>query len=271
MTPLGVRRVLVLVTALLLVRLSIGAGQTDLTKEQIREFLLTARIIQSVPIGKGVTQPIRLTLTDGTLTHDAAFQRVDEWKMQKRFADGTMELNFVDSYKYNLAAYALAELLGLDDMMPVTVERRWRGSNGSLTWWVDVLMEEGERLKQNIPAPDTEAWNRQMLRMRVFSTLVADTDRNVGNVIIDRDWKLWMIDFTRAFRRATELEYPGDLPRCDRALLDALQRLTKDAIRQAVGRRLSSREIDAVMARRDLLTAHFQKLITERGEAAVLY
>jgi hypothetical protein len=34
-------------------------------------------------------------------------------------ASGSTELNFVDSYKYNIAAYALAEMLGVEDMLPV--------------------------------------------------------------------------------------------------------------------------------------------------------
>jgi hypothetical protein len=61
------------------------------------------------------------------------------------------------------------------------------------------MMEEGERLKKKLPVPNPEPWNQQMYRMRVFTQLVADTDRNVGNVLIGTDWKLWMIDFTRAF------------------------------------------------------------------------
>ena len=47
-------------------------------------------------------------------------------KPTMQLASGT-ELNFVDSYKYNIAAYRLAELLGIDDMLPVYVERKWEG------------------------------------------------------------------------------------------------------------------------------------------------
>ena len=36
-------------------------------------------------------------------------------KPTMQLASGT-ELDFVDSYRYNIAAYGLAELLGLDDM-----------------------------------------------------------------------------------------------------------------------------------------------------------
>ena len=69
-----------------------------------------------------------------------------------------------------------------------------------------------------------------MFRMRLFTQLVADEDRNTGNVLITSDWKLWMIDFTRAFRRNKQLLAPGDVTRCDRQLLEKLKALTKEQV-----------------------------------------
>src|SRR2546426_325644 len=97
----------------------------------MKQFLLNAKVVQSKHTGKGITSPWRLTLRDGTVTHDGGFQSVDEHKARMEFANGTVELNFVDSYKYNIAAYALAELLGVDDMLPVYVERKWNGRSKS--------------------------------------------------------------------------------------------------------------------------------------------
>jgi hypothetical protein len=82
---------------------------TTLSKEQIMHFLLTAKIIASKQSAKGITHPWRLTLSDGTITHDASFQPINEFKSTLQFANGDSEVNFVDSYKYNLAAYSLAE------------------------------------------------------------------------------------------------------------------------------------------------------------------
>jgi hypothetical protein len=241
----------------------------------MRDFLLTAKITRSRDIGKGVTSPKRLTLTDGTVTHDAAFQAVDERQSVATLKGGgrsaAVEMNFVDAWRYNMAAYALAELLGLDHMMPVHVERRWSGRVGSLSWWADTLMEEGERLKRKIQPPDATDWNHQMYRMRVFAALTRDTDRNVGNVLITPEWKVMMIDFTRAFRLQTELIYAKDLGKIDRALLPRLEALTKDGIKQAVGDYLTTAEIEAVIKRRDVIVAHFKKLIADLGESAVLY
>ncbi len=41
------------------------------------------------------------------------------------------ELMFADSYHFNIAAYRLARLLGLEDMVPVSIERRWNGRVGA--------------------------------------------------------------------------------------------------------------------------------------------
>jgi hypothetical protein len=242
-----------------------------LPREQIRQFLETAPIIKGKATVKGVTRPMRVTLSDGTLTHDAAFSTVDEHKNVERFEGGRVELDFVDSYKFSLAAYKIAELVGLDDMMPVHVEREWRGQKGALAWWVDAKMDEGERLKNKVPVPNPAAWNEQMYRMRVFMQLVADTDRNVGNLLIDADWKLWMIDFTRAFRRTKSVLSDKDLKKCDRELLAKLRALTVEQVAAATRPYLTKAEIVPLMARRDQIVKLFDALAARNGEAQVLY
>jgi hypothetical protein len=62
--------------------------EPNLTDEQKEAFLLKAQVVKSKPIGKGVTSPWRLTLSDGALTHDAAFVSVDERKAFMRFESG---------------------------------------------------------------------------------------------------------------------------------------------------------------------------------------
>ena len=211
-----------------------------------------------------------MTLTDGTLTHDAAFQSIDEFQRRADFSSST-EFNFRDSYHFNIAAYELAKLLGLGDMMPVTVERKYEGHLGSLSWWEPVKWDEQERQKQNLQPPDVDAWNKQMNRMWVFSQLVYDTDRNMGNILISADWKLWMIDFTRAFRPHHELEDPRRMVMCDRQLLERLRRLDEREVLEKTKPHLAKGDVKAIMARRDLIVAYFEKLVAEKGENAVLY
>ena len=248
------------------------AADTPLSVEQQARFLQNARIVKRHDIGKGITHPMRLTLTDGTITHDAAFSSVNERIPIMRFDSGRTEIDFVDSYKYSVAAFRLAELLGLTDMMPVTVERVVDGQPGSVSWWVDdVKLDEGQRLKEKLSAPDPDAWNKQMYRMRLFTQLVADTDRNTGNVLITSDWRLWMIDFTRAFRRSHQLIAPGDVTRCDHELLSRLRTLTRASVSTQTRGVLGGAEIDALMARRDAILSLVDGLVQSQGEARVLY
>jgi len=247
-----------------------GADQPSLTKDQIKQFLLTAKVIASHQSSKGITSPWRLTLSDGTITHDASFQAIDEHKTSMQLATGGTELNFVDSYKYNIAAYALAELLGMDDMVPVYVERKWQGNAGSLSWWLPVKMDEADR-KQQIFAPDSDAWNKQMYKIRVFDQLVYDNDPNLTNVLIGQNWELYRVDFSRAFRLKKDLRNPDDLVRCDRQLLEKLKALDAAQLAEKTKHYLSKDEVKAVMARRDKIVERFQKLVAEKGENEILY
>jgi hypothetical protein len=266
-------RLLVVVTAVFMI-CPVTLTATDesaLSKGQIRQFLLTAKVVNSHESKKGITHTSRLTLSDGTLTHDASFQPIDEHRAVMRFADGHAEIGFVDSYKYNLAAYALAELIGFDDMMPVYVERKWRGQIGSLSWWLPVKMDEAEHLKRKLAPPDQAAWNNQMYKIRVFDELVCDTDPNLTNVLIGEDWKLWRIDFTRAFRTSKEVKDPLNLVRCDRQLFEKLKALNANELAEKTQQYLTNDEMKSVLARRDKIVERFQKLIAEKGENQVLY
>lgn len=246
------------------------AEDAALSKDEIKKFLLTAKVVNVKDSKKGITGTLRLTLSDGKITHDASFQPIDVHQNKMEFASGT-ELNFVDSYKYNIAAYTLAEMLGIEDMLPVYVERKYKGDTGSLSWWLPVKMDEADRVKRKISAPDADAWNDQMYRIRVFDELVFDTDANLTNVLIGEDWKIWRIDFTRAFRPQKELKSPKNLVRCDRQLLEKLKNLDGEQLTERTKRYLTKDEVKAVMARRDKIVARFQQLVAENGEASVLY
>jgi hypothetical protein len=251
------------------------AQQARLTPDQQRDFLLKAKIIDSRPIGRGITGSLRLTLSDGTLTHDASFQSINDRTSdaaRRRGEKRAGELNFVDSYLYNLAAYEISRLLGLDDMMPATVERRWQGKTGSLTWWVDgVLMDEAGRETSPVQPPQPIEFHRQRMRMAVFAELVGDVDRNKGNILYTKDWRVVMIDFTRAFRLHRDLREPKPLLSIERSLWKRLQELTSASLRRATDRFLTLEESGAVMRRQGRLVEHYTRLISERGEGPVLY
>jgi hypothetical protein len=110
-----------------------------------------------------------------------------------------------------------------------------------------------------------------MYKVRVLDQLLYDTDPNLTNVLITEDWKIWRIDFTRAFRQFHDLQDPKDLVQCDRRLLEKLRQLSYDEVLDKTKPHLSKSEVKAVMVRRDKIVAYFEKLVAQKGEGAVLY
>ena len=101
--------------------------------------------------------------------------------------------------------------------------------------------------------------------------MVYDMDRNQTNMLITEDWKLWMIDFTRAFRPKRKLEEPRRLVMCDRELLERLRQLKEEEVLEATKPYLNKGRVRALLARRDKIVQHFETLITQKGEVFVLY
>lgn len=245
--------------------LSAAAAETDREKEI---FLSRAKIVSAKSLSVGITLSQRLTLTDGALTHDAHFQTVDDFKPVFQGRTGS-EVSFRDSYRYNIAAYRLDRLIGLG-MTPVSVERKYRGDTGALTWWVDnVIMMELDRWNKDIEPPNKEAWNHQMYQARLFNELVYNTDPNLGNLLIDKDWKIWLIDFTRAFRTRKTLRNEENLNRVDRRVWEKLLQLDESALKRSMGKILLKPEIEGLLARRDVIAAMVRARIAREGEAAV--
>src|SRR5580698_1515283 len=92
-----------------------------LTYDQQEAFLKTAKITAAKGSKKGVTGTVRVTMTDGKITHDASVQRIDEYQAVFQAADGKTEMNFKDTYKFNIAGWRLAKMLGIEDMVPPSV------------------------------------------------------------------------------------------------------------------------------------------------------
>jgi hypothetical protein len=241
-----------------------------LTCEEQEQFLKEAEIVASAPIGKGITKPWRLTLRKGPRTHTAAFQSIDRAKDDVSFRGGRRERLFKDFYGYNIAAYRLARLLGYDDLVPVSIRRRWKGQDGALTWWIEKKWDEDERLKAGVSPPNQLAWERQVYLARAFTALVQDTDRNLGNQLVTADFHLWMIDFTRAFRYGSTLEGTATLRKVDRRFYERLQSLSDEAIKAEIESWVDGPAVKALLARRRAMVAHFAAIIAERGEAIVL-
>ncbi len=257
--------------AVVLLTLGQAAPTAPLDYAATRKFLLAGKILKIKTLSTGVTRPRRVTLTDGTLTHDAVFQTVEEAKSIERFPTGRVEIDFRDSWHFNVAAFELARAIGLEGMVPACVERVIRSERGSLCWWVVWKWDEQMRVQQQLRPPDPVGWQRQWDVMRVFRELVDDTDRNQTNMLITEDWRVWMVDFSRAFRKTHALRAPAQLQRCPRTLLERLRTLDAPTVRAAAGTHLRPAEVEAVLIRRRLIVEHFDALVAAKGADAVLF
>jgi hypothetical protein len=242
----------------------------QLSDTELELFLKTAPLKSHKILETGTTRSIRATLSDGKLTHDVHVQCIDIYKPVWKGREGGVEKNFRDSWKFNVAGYRLAKMLGLD-MVPMSVERDFEGKPCSYTWWLDdIWVTEAERRDKGIKPPTSDFWTDQLNIIRVYDQLIYNTDRNQGNLLITPEWKVWMIDHTRAFRAESKLLKPDMLKRCDARLLTAIRNLNTLSLKQQLGPWLRPEEISALLNRRALIVAHYEKEIREHGEDSVL-
>jgi hypothetical protein len=243
-----------------------SVAQVFASRAEIEEFLLKGRIVKAKGTGLGITNPLKLTLDDGRVQHYAVFKSVDERKPGVTQLSGSTEIDFKDSWMFEVAAYELDKLLGLD-MVPVTVERTYRGQRGSLQFWIDNCIMESDRLKRKLNPPDPTSWKQQIFKVRVFDNLVYNIDRNLGNLLITPEWKCYMIDHSRSFKNVDALKSPKDLTYFSRSLVEALRKLDEQTVKASCDKYLTIYEIQTMLRRRDKIVQLYNSLLAEKGES----
>jgi len=257
-----------LIAPALMAQAPVPSTTSNLTCEVMESFLRTAKIGTQKETSKGITRPKHAVLDDGKMKHDAGIQTVHDSKARFESQRG-IELNFKDWWEFNVAGYELAKMLELN-MVPPYVERKLPGQPGSVTWWISGMMEL-DRKQKKLESPDLDKWNKEMYVIRVFNQLIGNMDDNLTNFIIDKNWNLWMIDFTRAFRATRELPSPKNLVQCDRRLLANLRKLDKETLASRLGKYLIVMEMDGLLSRRDKIVKFFDDESAKKGQAAVLF
>jgi len=242
-------------------------------REKWEKFLEDAEITEfSQPLSEreARTKPWRLRLEKDGVTRYAWWKNV-EGRVQ----------GFLEGWKWEIAAYRLDKLLGLN-MVPPCIEKRFQEERGSCSLEIDVKMMYRELIEQNIEIPPQYAHStlRAVFLMRAWDNLIANQDRNWGDILITEDWRVILIDHSRTFRTSkkskTRLIYEGkeekepimELPR---VFVENLKGLTFEKIRDAVGAYLKDKEIEAVLIRRDLMLKDIDRLIEKFGEDRFLY
>ena len=157
---------------------------------------------------------------------------------------------FKESYKTEIAAYELDKLLKMD-MVPPSVERELQGSNGAAQLWVENVVDATDA-----GSPDEANrthWERQLVRMTMFDTLIGNRERNRRNMLRDREWNLILIDHSRAFGTVTE---PAQkLSRIDQDSWAKIESLTRNQLDAALHAWLDEDEIKSILDRRERMRA----------------
>ena len=239
------------------------ANQESFDHKKTEKYLKRARITNRRPSG-----------TRG----DSYFVYLDVGGIKKRgflkFSNYQRPRVLTDSYMYGLAAYELDKLLDLNIIPPV-VERTLTGGKASLQILVNLLWDEDERRLKNITPPDPERFFNALEEIKIFEYLVYDDllclQSDLQDILITDEWKVWHVDFSEAFEPEPRLIEGCEITRCSRKLYQNLQQTEDKKIKSKLKKYLNKDEIDALLKRKKLIIETIQKLIEEKGEAAVLF
>jgi hypothetical protein len=220
--------------------------------EEFEAFIASAPVDHFEDIPLGVTHPKRAFFKPGSLVGSVA------WKV---LPPGRPN-GYWESYKSEIAAYQLDKLLGMN-MVPVAVEKRWKNEIAAAILWVSPVSSWKEA--QSRPKPDK--WNRQAVMMKMFDNLICNKDRNMGNLLVDDDWNVFLIDHSRAF--ITDKDLPVKMTRVDRELWNRMLQLDEPTLAAALGKWVDGGARKALLARRDRMKTVIDALVKTNGEAAV--
>jgi hypothetical protein len=216
---------------------------------EIEEYLRSAKIEKIADIPIGVTRPRRAYVAPGGPAASFA------WKALRP----GMQSGYFESYKSEVAAYELDKLLGLN-MVPVVVERRVDNELGAAILWIN-----GVRSWETVlPLPKPPSWPFQVARMKMFDDLIGNSDRNKGNLLVDDDWHLFLIDHSRAF--VTDMKLPQELQNIDRRLWERMLALDEASLKTNTSQWLDSRQIGALLRRRDAMKKKIDALVAKNGD-----
>lgn len=235
---------------------SLSQRLSGMSDAELEDFMRTAPVVSVEDIGTGITNPRRVTQQRGDVVNDAVFKYEDTHPdIQFKSAWNRRRNKDSDRYVYDVAAYELDRMLDLQ-MVPAAVLAEVEGTPGALSDWAVNTINERDRLEQEVPfRGHCDQYEQYRLRF-VFDILTYNEDRNLTNILWDKDdFTLLFIDHSLAFRIADDR--PKQYRKVDLEVSDLLRRRLEGLERGALDERLSPylhpRQIDAILERRDLI------------------
>ena len=232
-----------------------------LTRKEMETFLRTAPVTGRSPGPGGRTDAWRLTLEARDVVISALFKYVDRRRPEP----------LADSYRYELAAYALSKYLDVGFVPPI-VERTVEGIPGAIQVFVPNTISEAARKEAKTVPPDPDAFEKAMADLLVFQNLAYDDCHDDRDTLIGKDdGRVFRVDFSEAF--APEKDLPARCPilRCSRLLFRKLQAWEDKTVAEYVGRFLDPLETAALNARRRGVVRAIEIQIRMSGERNVLF
>jgi hypothetical protein len=160
---------------------------------------------------------------------------------------------FHEKYRTEIAAYELDKLLKLD-MVPPSVLRDLNGAEGAAQQWVEGILPV--RADELPDAPHRAEWENQLARMTMFDNLIGNRDRSRGNMIRDVEWKLILLDHSRAFGTGSDL--PQKMTRIDDRLWKSIESLSQKQLDAALNKWIDTNAIRAILDRRERMRAEIK-------------
>ena len=193
-------------------------------------------------------QPRALKIFQNELTAlrpDGSGQAIKE---VERFSDTeseTIELRQRQA-KREVAAYRLSSLLGLDFVLPTALVE------GGVSRATERLMTERDRQERQLFRANNCETESDFDLLSAFDSLIGKRDRSADSLAYARvSWQIVALDNANAFDTSNKMPTYASPPKLNRTLRERLTALDEDSLNELLGDLLRTREISAILKRRD--------------------